>query len=109
MTYLALTLVLKTHLPVVDRTGITGNFDFEMDFTPFIGDPNDSSGPSIFTVIQEQLGLKLEPPKVPVEAMIIDRAESRMRTNRGGKLLVSNRGAVCDRADFTDFRRTARS
>lgn len=75
MTYLALTLVMETHQPVVDRTGLSGNFDFAMDFAPFNAGPNDSSGASIFTAIEEQLGLKLQPAKVPVEALVIDRAE----------------------------------
>jgi uncharacterized protein (TIGR03435 family) len=75
MTYLALMLVLEMHRPVVDRTGSTGQFDFEVEFAPFDSGPNDSSGPSIFTALQEQLGLRLESTKVPVEALVIDHAE----------------------------------
>lgn len=74
MTYLALMLVLDTHRPVVDRTGIIGEFDFEMEFAPSNGNSADFAGPSIFTAIQEQLGLKLESAKVPVQALVIDHA-----------------------------------
>jgi uncharacterized protein (TIGR03435 family) len=69
--------------PVVDRTGITGKFDFEMTFSsdrirkggdgaapPMEDEPN--APPGIFTAIQDQLGLKLEPAKGPVETMVID-------------------------------------
>ena len=42
--------------PVIDKTGYTADFDFDLEFTP-----GDASGPSIFTALQEQLGLKLEP------------------------------------------------
>lgn len=69
---------------VVDKTGLTGNYDFTLRWTPeqpaapgAAGDapPPDSSGPSIFTAIQEQLGLKLESQKGPVELLIIDSIE----------------------------------
>ena len=76
--------------PVIDKTGIEGAFDVELRWTPepgqgggpFGGAPpppeaiaqSDSSGPSIFTAIQEQLGLKLDSTKGPVEIMIIDSA-----------------------------------
>jgi bla regulator protein BlaR1 len=80
---------------VINKTGVTGQFDFHMEFapdesTPFLngrgrgGDrgapppatPSDpSGGPSIFTAIQEQLGLKLESAKGPREFLIIDRVE----------------------------------
>ena len=70
---------------VQDRTGATGAFDFELQFTP---DPaafpapqgaataavNDDR-PSLFTAIQEQLGLKLESTTAPVEVLVIDRVE----------------------------------
>ncbi|HEY4379328.1 MAG TPA: M56 family metallopeptidase [Acidobacteriaceae bacterium] len=70
--------------PVVDRTGLTGNFDFEMTFLsdhfkgkpigPAVEDQPDAP-PGIFTAIQEQLGLKLEPSKGPTEIMVIDHVE----------------------------------
>ena len=62
--------------PVLDQTGITGEFDFTID-SP---DKNMRSmhpleaGPSIFTAIQEQLGLKLEPSKGRIEMLVIDSA-----------------------------------
>lgn len=70
---------------VVDKTGLQGTYDFTLHWTPDRpaagpggpGDapPPDSSGPSIFTALQEQLGLKLESQKGPVEALIIDSIE----------------------------------
>ena len=58
---------------VVDRTGLTGRFDFTLNFAP--DSVNDSDAPSIFTAVQEQLGLKLEPATGPVEVLVIDSAE----------------------------------
>jgi uncharacterized protein (TIGR03435 family) len=60
--------------PVVDRTGLTGNYDVRVDFAPMQG-PADDTAPSLFTAIQEQLGLKLESTKGPVEVVVIDSAE----------------------------------
>jgi uncharacterized protein (TIGR03435 family) len=65
--------------PVIDKTGLTGKYDFELtyalDQNASAGATSDSTGPSIFTAIQEQLGLKLEPGKGPVEVIVIDHAE----------------------------------
>jgi uncharacterized protein (TIGR03435 family) len=58
--------------PVLDRTGIQGEFDFKLDYAI---DDNPETGPSIFAAIQEQLGLKLEAGKGPVEMIVIDRAQ----------------------------------
>lgn len=58
--------------PVVDKTGLTGFYDFKLEWTP---DDSDTPGPSIFTAIQEQLGLKLEPQKAPVKVLVIESAE----------------------------------
>ena len=67
--------------PVIDKTGITGMFEFRLiwAFDPAAGPtrgpgtvPSDPSGPSIFTALQEQLGLKLESAKGPVEVLAID-------------------------------------
>jgi uncharacterized protein (TIGR03435 family) len=58
---------------VVDKTGIDGNVDFTLTYAP--EGVSDSSAPSIFTAVQEQLGLKLEPATGPVEVIVIDSAE----------------------------------
>ena len=62
---------------VADRTGLTEVFDLKLEWTredPF-GEPGASASPAIFTALQEQLGLKLESTKEPVETLVIDRAE----------------------------------
>ncbi len=58
---------------VLDKTGLPGGYDFELQFTQD-GAPTDS-GPSLFTAIREQLGLKLESTKEPVDFFTIDHAE----------------------------------
>ena len=78
---------------VLDQTGLKGNYDFTLQWTPDQSQaampmgpeggkpgadnapPPESSGPSIFTAIQEQLGLKLESTKGPVEFLVIDHIE----------------------------------
>ncbi len=64
--------------PVVDHTGLTGGFNFELDWMPerLSAKPEASSdsGPSIFTALQEELGLKLESAQVPIQVIVIDRA-----------------------------------
>ncbi len=67
--------------PVIDKTGIAGRFDFHLEYapdqaTPFLpAAPDPAGGPSIFTAVQEQLGLKLEPAKGPGEFLVIDRLD----------------------------------
>jgi uncharacterized protein (TIGR03435 family) len=67
--------------PVVDKTGLTGNYDIKLEWahdsgaSSEDGTSTDASGPSIFTAVQEQLGLKLVPTKGPVETLVIDRVE----------------------------------
>jgi uncharacterized protein (TIGR03435 family) len=61
---------------VVDKTGLEGRYDITLKWTPDDASTSDaSSGPSIFTAIQEQLGLKLESTKGPVQVLIIDHVE----------------------------------
>jgi uncharacterized protein (TIGR03435 family) len=77
---------------VQDRTGLTGNYDINLMWTPDQMPPRapgtpadqpirvngidiDPNGPSIFTAVQEQLGLKLDSQRGPVEMLVIDRAE----------------------------------
>ena len=73
---------VETDRPVVDRTGITGTFDFEMTATStkpyFAGeaaDTSDAAPPTIFTALQESLGLKLEPMKTDVQCLVVDGVE----------------------------------
>jgi hypothetical protein len=82
MANLALVLARQLGRPVVNDTGLDGNYNFELLWTPDLspaapGDQAvaDSSGPSLFTALREQLGLRLEAGKGPVEVIVIDRAE----------------------------------
>jgi uncharacterized protein (TIGR03435 family) len=70
--------------PVIDKTGVAGRFDFSLSWTPVEGVPGtpggptlpiDPNGPFIFTALQEQLGLKLEPGRALVDVLTIDSAE----------------------------------
>jgi uncharacterized protein (TIGR03435 family) len=64
--------------PVVDETGVEGVFDFTLDWTPFVvSAPGDASDPfpSLFSAFSEQLGVKVERRKVPLDVIVIDRAE----------------------------------
>ncbi len=80
--------------PVVDRTGLTGRFNVHLEFVPprpvgpiFLNGqempapapgaeaPAEPSGPSIFTALQKQLGLKLSPGKDPLDVIVVDRVE----------------------------------
>jgi bla regulator protein BlaR1 len=62
---------------VIDKTGIAGTFDVELDWTPDERRDRmpEDAGPSLFTAIQEQLGLKLEAQKGPVDIVVIDHVE----------------------------------
>ena len=87
MTQLATNLSQRVNRVVLDRTGLTGLYEFELEFTPDQlpqGPPPpgapplppiDPNGPSIFTALQEQLGLRLQSAKGPVENLVIEAAE----------------------------------
>jgi uncharacterized protein (TIGR03435 family) len=74
---LALNMDFFMDRPVVDRTGLTGKWDFQWKWTTdearAASDPN--AAPGLFRAIQEQLGLKLEPVKAPAEVLVIDDIE----------------------------------
>ena len=72
MPRLAGELVGQLNAPVLDKTGLGGEFDFELDFAI---DDKPESGVSLFTAIQEQMGLKLLAARGPVEVLVIDRIE----------------------------------
>jgi len=63
----------QIHQPIKNATGLTGKYDFQVSWSTAM-QPNVSgdSGPSIFTAIQEQLGLRLESKKLPVDTVVID-------------------------------------
>ena len=73
--------------PVVDHTGITGKFDFELKWTPDQGQfetfggikapatENADAPPDLFTAIQQQIGLKINSTKAPTDVMVIDKVE----------------------------------
>jgi bla regulator protein BlaR1 len=78
-------LATPVRRPVIDRTGLTGDFDADLELTAELGPPPPPPGapdkfdrtsvPSIFTALQEQLGLKLYARRGPVEVIVIDRVE----------------------------------
>jgi uncharacterized protein (TIGR03435 family) len=61
---------------VVDKTGLTGKFDIHLEYADETATPTDSStdssGPSLFTALREQAGLKLDSGRGPVERFVID-------------------------------------
>ena len=73
--------------PVTDKTGLTGRFDFTLNWTPdetqFAGMgvrmpapvDNPNAPPGLFTAIEEQLGLRLEAQKIPTAVLVIDHVE----------------------------------
>ena len=58
---------------MVDKTGLTGAYDWLLEWNPDTA--VESTHPSLFTALQEQLGLRLEAQKGPVETLVIDRVE----------------------------------
>ena len=77
---------VEDHRPVEDRTGLMGNFDLDLDWTPDQQPPappagapalppTDPSGPGLFTALREQLGLRLEPAKNTIDIVVVDYAE----------------------------------
>jgi bla regulator protein BlaR1 len=79
MEMLATVLSQMLGRPVADRTGLAGAYDYKLEYAQ---ETNDGDGPpsefgraSVFTALQEQLGLKLESSKVSTVTIVIDRAE----------------------------------
>ena len=70
---LAAMLTIPAGGPVVDKTGIAGSYDFKLKFAT--ANHPDSNLPDLFTALQEQLGLKLQPEKIPVDFLVIDRVD----------------------------------
>jgi len=86
MATLGESLARRLGRSVIDRTGLTGTYNLKLEWTPDefqAPGPSEmgkaqgstSGGPSLFNAIQEQLGLKLESTKAPVEVLVIDGAD----------------------------------
>jgi uncharacterized protein (TIGR03435 family) len=70
----------RTDLPLVDRSGLTGRYDFTLEFTtelPNAPEPDaPATAPSLFTALQQQLGLQLVSKKIPFDVLMIDHIET---------------------------------
>ncbi len=94
MPQLAQSLSQYTGRMVIDRTGLTGSFDYDLEFAPDTAlrgrgpgggmpagpaaqatSPTAPTGDPIFTAVQEQLGLRLDAQRAPVDVLVIDSAE----------------------------------
>ena len=85
MEMLAQAVARQLDRPVVDRTNLTGGFDLELEWMPHMPVSAAAQGildrlpdpdrPSIFTAVQEQLGLRLVPGMAPLEVLVIDHVE----------------------------------
>jgi uncharacterized protein (TIGR03435 family) len=86
MSYFSWSLSQRLDRPVIDQTGLTQFYDFKLEWTPELppgvaarpdlaANVPPTNGPDIFTALREQLGLKLDSHKGPVEVMIIDQVE----------------------------------
>jgi len=83
MAYFVRVLTNELRKPVIDKTGLTGAYDFSLEFAPDQAPraasddpgapPSEPGAASIFTAIQQQLGLKLEAGRGPVQTFVIDR------------------------------------
>ena len=69
-------LAAQVGRPIIDKTNLTGKFDFKMTFNarPLLSadSSKQSAAPDVFTALQEQLGLKLESARGPVDVLVID-------------------------------------
>jgi len=75
LSRLATLLGPRLDSPVIDDTGLTGVFDVSLEFANDGAAVRAADVPSMFTALQEQLGLRLERRQVPVEVLVIERAE----------------------------------
>ncbi|HSY67210.1 MAG TPA: TIGR03435 family protein, partial [Edaphobacter sp.] len=60
---------------VVDETGLSGTFDFTLEWVPEFNAPPDAAGPNFREALSGQLGLKLEPRQGPVDILVVDHVE----------------------------------
>jgi uncharacterized protein (TIGR03435 family) len=75
METLAMLLSRNLRQAVLDNTGLQGTYDVKLEWAPETDSPDAPSGPSLFTAIQDQLGLKLEARKDPIDVLVVDRTQ----------------------------------
>jgi uncharacterized protein (TIGR03435 family) len=75
MAHLIDTLSQLLQSTIVDKTGLTGEYIMDIQYAPEATESPDTSGASIFTALQEQLGLKLVPSRGPIKTVVIDHIE----------------------------------
>jgi uncharacterized protein (TIGR03435 family) len=77
MANLIFMLSRQLNRPVLDHTGLPGKYNFQFEWAPDAGPCPGAAddNPSIFTALQEKLGLKLDSIKGPVDSLVIDHAE----------------------------------
>lgn len=77
MAQLADTISRQLQQPVSDMTGLKGVFTFTLTYTPDTGEEKAAgeAGPSVYTALHEQLGLRLEARKIPVDTVVVDHVE----------------------------------
>jgi len=86
LDYAAFQMAQQVDRPVIDMTGLKGGYDFTLSFTANLpagfpeggkinGEDPDTSGPTIFQAVKQQLGLELKPDKGPVNVIVIDHVE----------------------------------
>lgn len=84
--FLPMRILNAVDRPVVDQTALAGRYDFQLKWTPDNAAatagaaapptaPNPDEPPDLFTAVQQQLGLKLEAARLPVDVLVIDKAE----------------------------------
>jgi uncharacterized protein (TIGR03435 family) len=60
---------------VVDKTGLTGHYGIDLKWTPDDQQEKPDAGPTLFTALEEQLGLKLDAAKGPVDTLVVDHVD----------------------------------
>lgn len=77
LTMQALAILLSRQLKevVIDETGLKGFYDINLEWAPEDAAPDGPPLPDVFTAVREQLGLRLEAKKTPVDAIVVDRAD----------------------------------
>ena len=70
---------LRMREPIVDRTGLTGRYDLDLEFDSEMDGlgpaPPEAPGSSLSTALQEQLGLRLQRQRSPMTVLVVDRVE----------------------------------